>query len=161
MKEWWFNLNIREKQIVSLGVIVGLAASLYSLIWSPLNNAIISLRHQVQHNQQLLSWLQTANEQIKIFEQMTQKAVVTHNAGSWLSIVQNSLKQSPIANNITQLAQADHDSIKLTFEQVDFDLLMIWLTQLWQQQGLIVTQLTITSAKIPGIVTAEYILKPA
>jgi len=161
MKEWWLNLNLREKQAVSLGATVMTLALLYGLIWSPLHNSVTALRDQIQHNQQLLSWMQTADQQIQAAEKMTQTPTATHNAASWLSIVQDNIKQSPLTKNLTQLVQADNDSVKLTFQQVDFDLLISWLTELWQQQGLVVTQLTITSGSIPGIVGAEFILKSA
>jgi len=161
MKEWWFNLNLREKQTVSLGVAVTIMALLYGLIWSPLHTSVNALRDQIQHNQQLLSWMQTADQQIQAAAKMTPTPTVTHNAASWLSIVQDNVKQSPLAKNLTQLVQADNDSVKLTFQQVDFDLLISWLTELWQQQGLVVTQLTITSGSTPGIVGAEFILKSA
>lgn len=161
MKEWWFNLNLREKQTVSLGAAITIMALLYGLIWSPLHNSVIALRDQMQHNQQLLFWMQTADQQIQAAEKMTQIPTPTHNAASWLSIIQDNVKQSPLAKNLTQLVQADNDSVKLTFQQVDFDLLISWLTELWQQQGLVVTQLTITSGSTPGIVGAEFILKSA
>lgn len=161
MKEWWFNLNLREKQMVGLGVTVTIMALLYGLIWSPLHNSVSALRDQIQRNQQLLSWMQAADQQIQTAAKMTPTPTAPHNAASWLSIVQNNVKQSPLAKNLTQLVQADNDSVKLTFQQVDFDLLISWLTELWQQQGLVVTQLTITSGSTPGIVGAEFILKSA
>ncbi len=157
MKEWWFNLSLREKQTVSLGGAAVLIGILYLLIWSPLHSSVTGFRDQIEHNQNLLSWMQTADEKIQAAEKMGQKPA-THSTASRLTTVQNELKKSPIANNITQLVQADNDSVKLNFQKVDFDLLMIWLTELWQQQGLIVTQLTTKSAGSPGIVEAEFIL---
>lgn len=157
MKAWWFNLNLREKQTVSMGGAAVIIGVLYLLIWSPLHNSVAGFRDQIQHNKNLLSWMQTADEQIQAAEKMGQKPAM-HSTASRLSTVENELKKSPIANNITQLVQAENDSVKLNFQKVDFDLLMAWLTELWQQQGLIVTQLTTKSAGAPGIVEAEFIL---
>lgn len=161
MQEWWFNLSLREKQTVSLGIAVTIMALLYGLVWSPLHHRVSALREQIQHQQQLLSWMQTTDQQIQAAAKMTQLATVTHNPASWLSIAQDSIKQTPLAKNLTQLVQADNDSVKLTFQQVDFDLLMSWLTELWHQQGLVINQLTVTAGSTPGIVEAEFILKSA
>lgn len=161
MKEWWFNLNLREKQTVSIGATAMIMALLYGLIWSPLHNSVTALRDQIQHNQQLLSWMQATDQQIQATEKRAQTPAATHNAGSWLSIVQDNLKQNLLAKSLTQLVQADNNSVKLNFQQVDFDSLIFWLTELWQQQGLVITQLTITSGSTPGIVNAEFILKSA
>ncbi len=158
MKEQWSHLSLREKQTVSIGAAAVIIGLLYLLIWAPLHHRVVSFRDQIQQNQKLLSWMQTTDEQIQAAEKIGRKPASTQSTASRLSIVQNSLKQSPIANSITQLVQADHDSVKLNFQQVDFDSLISWLTELWQQQGLIITQLTVKSSNTPGMVTAEFIL---
>lgn len=157
MKAWWLNLNLREKQTVSLGGLALIIALLYFLIWAPLSNSVATFRDQIQHNQNLLAWMKTADTKIQAAEKMGQ-APAMHSTGSHLSIVQNELKKSPLANNITQLVQADNDSVKLSFQRVDFDSLLSWLTELWQQQGFIVTQLTAKAVDAPGMVSAELIL---
>lgn len=157
MKQWWFNLNLREKQTVSIGGVSMIIAILYLLIWSPLQTSVTTFRDQIQHNKNLLDWMKTTDEKIQAAEKMGQKPL-SKSTGSSLSIVQNDLKKSPIANNITQLVQADNDSVKLNFQRVDFDLLMSWLTELWQQQGFIVTQMTAKAGDAPGMVSAEFIL---
>ncbi len=159
MKEWWFNLSLREKQTVSLGVAAIIVALFYIIIWSPLHSSVASLRDQVQHNKQLLTWMQTTDRQIQAAEKISKVPTTTHSTASWLSIVQDNLKQSTLVNSLTQLAQADHDSVKLRFQQVDFDSLISWLTALWQQEGLVVTQLVVKPTNVAGMVETEFVLK--
>ncbi len=160
MKEWWSNLNLREKRIVSLGAAAIVIALVYLVLWSPLASSIDNFRDHIKHNQDLLLWMQTADKNIQAIEKIGKKPE-THRTASHLSIVENYLKQSPLAKNITQLVQADNDSVKLGFQRVDFDLLMTWLTELWQQQGLIITQFTVKPDNAPGMVTGELILSSA
>lgn len=157
MKQWWLNLNLREKQTVAFGGIALIAALLYLIIWSPLTSSVSTFRDQIKHNQNLLDWMKTADIKIQAAEKSGQNPHII-STGSHLTVVQNDLKKSPIANNITQLVQADNDSVKLTFQRVDFDLLLTWLTTLWQQQGLIVTQMTVKPGDAPGMVSAELIV---
>jgi general secretion pathway protein M len=161
MKEWWINLALREKQTVTLGALIVAVASLYGLIWSPLQSGVASLREQVQKDQQLLVWMQSADQQLQAAAKSPIKPVTTDTAASSLGTVQNALKHSSFAESVTQLVQADNDSVKLTLQQVDFDALITWLTQLWQQHGFVVSQTTIASSNSPGIVTAELTLKSA
>lgn len=157
MKEWWLNLNLREKQTVSLGAVALIVGIIYLLVWSPLSDSVTTTRDQIQHNQKLLDWMKTADAKIQAAEAMGQTPHAL-STGSRLSNVQNDLKKSPIGNSVTQLVQAENDSVKLNFQKVDFDLLISWLTTLWQQYGLVVSQMTVKSSDAPGMVTAEFIL---
>ena len=80
MKEWWFNLNLREKQMVSMGAAIIILGLLYVLIWSPLKDSVTTMRDQVQQNQSLLNWMQTADEQIQAAEQRGQKPMTVQVA---------------------------------------------------------------------------------
>ncbi len=157
MKEWWLQLNLREKQMVSLGIAVLILGLFYLILWSPLHQSVATARDQIEHNQKLLYWMENADKQIQAAELTGQKPAA-HSSGSRISIVQNNLKPNPINNNVTQLVQADNDSVKLSFQQVSFDLLISWLIDLWQQEGFITTQMTVKPGNKPGIVTAELVV---
>ena len=101
--------------------------------------------------------MQNTDKNIQSIEKIGKKPE-THRIASPISIVQNSLKQSLLAKSVTQLVQADNDSVKLSFQRADFDILMSWLTELWQQQGLIITQFTVKPDNTPCMVTGELIL---
>lgn len=159
MKEWWINLSIREKQTVILGSTAVIILMIYNLIWSPLHNTVITMRKQIQSNQQLLTWMQSADNRIQAIEKNLQTKSSAHPSGSLLSVVQNQINQSPIATNLSQLRQAENDSVQSSFKQVNFDKLIAWLSGSWQEHGLIVTQVTITPGNTPGMVSAELTLK--
>jgi general secretion pathway protein M len=158
MKEWWDNLVLREKQILSMGLLVLVFVAFYLILWSPLTDKVSTLRNQVQRNQELLAWMQDTDKRIQA-EGHAAKPPVARASGSLLSIVQSQINRTQLVSVMTQLHQIDNDSVQLTFDKVDFDKLIVWLTQLTQQQGLIITQMTVTPSKEPGIVAADFILK--
>ena len=158
MKDGWMNLSLREKQTVALGSIALFVILIYLLIWSPLSHKIISLRTEVQRGQTTLHWMTIADQEIQIIEKNTEKTHAAHTAASLLSLAQHEINKSPLAKNLSQLRQSDNDSVQLTFQRVNFDNLVAWLTERSQQQNLVVTQAAIKQTGAPGIVTAELVL---
>lgn len=158
IKEWWSNLADREKQTISIGSVIAAIFLFYALIWSPLANKVDDLRNQIRTNQKLLTWMQAADRRMQLVEKSAQQSA-TKTRGSLLGIVQNHVNKSPIAKEVSQLQQTDSESVQLRFQHVNFDVLIEWLTQIWQQQGLIVSQATITPNGAAGDVSAELVLK--
>lgn len=158
MKEWWIHLSAREKQTLSFGGIVGFILLSYFLLWSPLENKVTRLREQIQKDQQLLIWMKAADKNIKAIQKNAVSSFPKPSA-SLLSSVQNQINQSPIAGQLTQLRQAENDQVQLSFKQVHFDKLIVWLSDAWKEQGLIVAHITITPGSTPGMVSAELTLE--
>ncbi len=157
MKEWWINLSLREKQAASLGGALIAVLLIYVLIWLPFTNSLESLRNQVRRNTELLTWMRESDNRIQTLEKMLQRQNIKPTA-SILGIVQNAVNNSPLAKNLAQMRQAENNSVQLSFQKVDFDMLIQWLTQIWQQQGLIVEQLVVTPSGTPGIVSTELVI---
>jgi general secretion pathway protein M len=158
MKEWWNNLSLRDKQLFALGLLAVIFFLIYSLVWSPLDNKVSALRTTLQHNQKLLTWMQAADKQIESYKN-TSQTTTAQSTGSLLSIVQNEINQSSLSKDLSQLHQAEDDSVQLSFQHVGFDPLIRWLTQLWQQHNITITRASIKKTEASGIVSAEIVLK--
>lgn len=158
-KEWWLNLALREKQMVALGGCTLFIIIFYFFIWSPFTNHLDNLRHDIQTSQQLLMWMQASNKKILTIEnqQKKQKSRLKIR-GSLLGIIQKRANQSPLAKNISFIQQADNNAVQLQFKNVNFDQLMSWLIQLWQTQGIVISQMSVTPVSAQGIVEAEVVL---
>lgn len=158
MREWWLNLSLRDKQLFILSCTAIAIFLIYFFIWSPLLDSIATLRTQLQRNQATLAWMKTADKEIQLVEK-NPAATASQSSASLLSIVQNEINQSTFAKNVSQLHQAENDAVQLSFQQIDFDQLITWLMQLWQQHHIAVTQATIKKSEAAGSVTADISLK--
>lgn len=158
MKEWWNNLALREKQMLTLGAFVIGILAVYVLLWSPIDNKVSTLRSQMVRNQELLSWMQDTDKQIQTYEKSSQQKPV-RNTGSLLSIIQKQINRTAFVTALSQLHQVENDSVQLTFQKVDFDKLISWLIPLTQQQGIVITQMVATPSGTPGLVNIDLILK--
>ena len=158
MKEWWNNLALREKQTLSVGIFFLSLFLIYILLWSPLNTKVMSLRSHIQQNQELLTWMDAADKRIQVLEKTAQTKPAARPTGSLLSVIQKQINRTPLVTALTQLHQVDNESVQLTFEKVNFDQLITWLTGI-SQQGLLTTQLSITPGTTLGVVSADLIIK--
>jgi len=154
MREWFLNLSLREKQTVTFGTIIVFGFLIYALLWLPLNKSVIEMRNSIQQNQELLAWMQSADKKITALEK-THITAKQNVAGSLLSTTQNTIKASEFTKNITELKQADKNSVKLSLANVEFDNLADWLTKSWKNQGLNVSQMSVKAAETPGLVSAS------
>lgn len=154
MKEWWFNLSLREKQTVASGGAVVALFLLYIVIWAPLTNKVENLRQQIQSKQNLLSWMQESDLRIQKLEK-SQHAHTKPSTASLLNTVQTEINKTTMAKNLTELQQADNEAVQLRFKKVNFDDLIKWLIQLSQQHALAIQQFTTTPSTSPGLVDVE------
>ncbi len=154
IKEKWASLALREQQFVLVGGICAAIFIGYLLIWAPLADKIISLRSSIIHNQNLLVWMQDSDAKIQFLEK-TIKQQNTQGMGSLLGVVQNQLNQNPVGKFVTELHQADNNTVQIHFQKIDFDKLMAWVVQLWEQHGLLITDMSVSPSGTLGIVSVE------
>lgn len=157
IKEWWLNLALREKKMLALGVIVVALFLVYRILWSPLVNANNNLRTRVLHNQETLNWMRQADQRIQTLLKTSEKSASP--TGSLLGIIQTDLHQNALAAEVSQLRQADNDSVAFSFKKIEFDHLIVFLTTLWKKQGLLVSQITVVPGNGPGEVAADVTIK--
>jgi general secretion pathway protein M len=146
--------------MVTLGSVVIVIGLFYALIWSPLESKVTTLRDKVQRNQQLLSFMQTTDKQLQPFSDKPFKGN-KESSSSLLSAIQNQLKKPPLNKYSAELKQADAGSVELAFKQVNFDILVTWLTRMSEQKRWVITQMTIARSATTGMVSATFILTSA
>jgi type II secretory pathway component PulM len=159
MKEWWNNLSLREKQTLSLGGFFVVLFLIYALLWSPLNSKVNSLREQIVKDQKLLAWMQETNQHILTLEKSFKTGKQDSSGVSLLSIMQKQINKTQFVSSLGQLRQADNDSVQLNFTNVDFDKLVTWLTELSQEEGVVIAQMSVAAGATPGVVSVDLVLK--
>lgn len=158
MKDRWQNLSLRDKQMLVVGGIAVILFLLYEIIWSPLSNANNSLRSRIQQSQDTLRSMKNADQLIEhLLKQSKEKR--TETTQSILGAMQTEINHSPFASHVTQLRQAENDSVQFNLSKVDFDQLLVFLTSVWKKYGFIVSQITVMPTGTPGEVTVDIVMK--
>ncbi|PIZ04675.1 MAG: hypothetical protein COY58_02675 [Gammaproteobacteria bacterium CG_4_10_14_0_8_um_filter_38_16] len=153
IKSWWENLLDRERRILSIaGVLVGIFL-IYAVIWSPLSNAVVDRKTQVQSQKALLQYMRQASTAIQNYRSSGMTAGTVTTSTNLLSVIEQTASTQDLSSFIKQVKQLKQNEIELTLEAVPFDKLMQWLQLLSTSHGISVTALSAT--RLPTVGTAN------
>lgn len=158
MKERWDSLALREKQAILLCGIVLVLLFFYSVFYAPLSHKVISLRTQLARNQQLLSFMRDADQQLQHYTNNQLSAPSQLSGTAFLTAIEHQMNQAPLNNYPAELKQNDNDSVELVFKKINFDHLLAWLIRVSEQYHWRVAQIHITQSESAGIVSVSLIL---
>ncbi len=158
MKEWWINLGLREKQWLTLGGIFIIFFLFYEIFWSPISSHNDTLRTEIDSNQKLLTWMQQADQHIHAIQDLLQKSHTTKSSAALLSLLQKEINQSPFVNQLGQLSQVENNAVQVTFQKVNFDQFIKWLTALWKKESINVSKISITPSGGMGVVDVTVVV---
>ena len=157
MKNQWPHYSIREKQFILGGTFLILVFLIFALIYLPLQNKISTLHNEMLQNQKLLSWMQDVDQQLE----KTQRKFQPLQNDALLSRIQLLLNRSSLMSKLGQMQQINSDTIELSFKEIEFTALMNWLSDIYNQQGVHVTKISIKASQNPGIIDANLSLIPS
>ena len=159
MKDWFADLEPREQLFVGVGAIVVVLTILWGLIWTPLNNSHNELRASVDNWDRSLRELQPL------------KAVVESSGGISTTQVTDA-QQTPVVvvdqtlrarglNSALKRRQPTPNGIRVEFENVAFDDLVLWLGDLSNRYAMNVQagSLSVASRAGPGRINASLTLE--
>ena len=157
MKQWFSNLNSRERRIVTSGATVLLVILLYLMVWEPLTSKRDQLKVSVNAQQTNYEWMQQAAAEIR---QLSGKgAGVKKHTGSMLGTINKSAKSLLKGAVIKRVEEDRQQGVRVWIEQVAFDDLLRWLGQIQQQYGIRVSSLVSERHSKVGRVNVRLILQ--
>ncbi|OGT45518.1 MAG: hypothetical protein A3E83_05590 [Gammaproteobacteria bacterium RIFCSPHIGHO2_12_FULL_41_20] len=161
MKEWWQQLELREKKILASGGAILVILLIYLLVWSPLTNKVATLRQAISKNQRLLAWMQQADKQMQGLSGKSTAVQFATTPAALLGSLQSSIQKAGLAHQLTQIKEGGDETILLQFKAVDFDTLINWLVQAQHQQGFKVSHMSVVKTAVSGVVNVDITLLPA
>ena len=155
MREWFANLEQRERLMLLGGGFVGVLIILWGGIWHPLTTGTSELTDAVASKRALLSSLQRARS---IAAQPG--AQISGAPGqSLVLLVDQTHRNFGLEGTLTRNQPDGSDGIRVTFQNTSFDGLVAWLGTLHASYGVGVETATIDGARAPGIVNATVVLR--
>jgi general secretion pathway protein M len=144
MKVWWQQLKTREQRLVSIMAILVTTFIVYSAIWQPLNDSLLSANKKLIRQQALLTWVTDNTAQYKYAKRNTQ---ISNSSGSLSGIVNKSANSYKLT--ITRM-QPQGDNLQVWIDSVPFTKLLFWLEHLANKEGLQVQGIDLTHAERTG-----------
>lgn len=155
-KQYWANLQPRERHtLLGGGIALGLLM-LYTLLVDPMQQELKRLEQSVESQQQTLEWMQQAASEVKQL-QRTSPGAKSFSGQSLMSVIDASARSTGLAGAIKQL-KPEGQGVKVRLEGAAFDDMLRWLGQLNAKQGISVTGLVMEHLPQPGRVNASVVL---
>lgn len=135
MKDWFYSLESRERTFVSIGATAVLIALFYALIWQPLEKGQITLSKSVGNWERALAELRPLRGAAPVSG--TQSAPAS--AGSQQTpvvIVDQTLRARGLDRSLKRSQPTTSSGIRVEFENVAFDDLILWLGDLSAQHAM-------------------------
>ena len=135
MKDWFESLQARERIFVAVGGFVVAVALIYGLAWAPLNEKQALLKSDVENWQRSLSQLRPLRAALS----NGNRALPVGNSGGQMSpiiIVDQTLRSRGLERYRQRSQPTASNGIRVEFENVAFDELVLWLGDLSDQYAM-------------------------
>ncbi|TDU31584.1 type II secretion system protein M (GspM) [Panacagrimonas perspica] len=147
-------LQVRERWIVGVGAVVMLFVVLYLAVWEPLTKA------HVQREAALASARSTAirleEAAAKLQTSAGRNPAATAGRGlSLMAAVDQASKQGSLGKEPTRIQPEGDREVRVWFEDVSFDSLVRWLSDLQTRYGVAVQTLEVEPQATPGKVNVR------
>ena len=129
MNDWFESLEMRERIFVVVGAVVVAVALIYGLVWAPLDQKHTLLKSDVDNWQRSLTELRP----LRSAQPSGSQARAGENSGSQMSpiiIVDQTLRSRGLERYRQRSQPTASNGIRVEFENVAFDELVLWLGDL-------------------------------
>jgi len=161
MKDWFDNLDTREKRILIIGAVVLLMALMYLLAWEPFIKKSASLEKSNQENELLLTWMeQSADEARKLQAKLKASGPSGSTKGqSLLGVVDKTAKSGNLGKSVKRVQPDGQTKAHVWLENANFNDVIKWLENLQHRQGIHIVTSVIEKQEEAGLVNARLVLE--
>jgi general secretion pathway protein M len=136
MKNWYENLEAREQIIVLVGAVVVMVALIYSLVWVPVDKRHTQVANSVTNWERSLVELRPLRSLAASSSVRDGAASVSSSQQAPIIIVDQTLRSRGLEQYRRRSQPTTANGIRVEFENVAFDELVLWLGDLSQQHAM-------------------------
>ena len=162
MKHWFEALDAREQQFVSIGAAIVVLALAYGLGWAPFDKQHAELRGDVARWERSLAELRPLRAAATTGTQSSTTPRI-NNQQSPIIIVDKTLRSRGLDRYRKRSQPTTSNGIRVEFENVAFDELVLWLGDLGEQYAmhLVAGSFSVGAQVSPGRINASLTLERA
>ncbi len=157
MKEWFANLQPRERLILLGAALLLLPLMIYLLLWEPLDKEVQTLRNSVSAGQKQIVWLQQASAEVRTLK-AGGAATTTNTSVSLISAVETTATQRNLRGNLKRIEPQGSDKIAIDIDNAAFDDIIRWIGELQTRYGASVSQFSASRGDEPGRIEGRLVL---
>lgn len=159
MKAWFMQLRPRERRLVAFAGALLLVFLVYLLVWQPFTKHLKDLRQTVEEQEASVQWMQGAAREVEQLRATNIAPGKLPPGQSLLAVVDQSAKTSNLGPAMKRVEPEGTDTTRVSFEQANFDDLIVWLEGLKTTFGVSVSNIVLERQDTPGLVNARVTLQ--
>jgi len=162
VKDWFESLEAREQVFIVGGGLVVMVALVWALVWLPLDKSQRELAASVANWEQSLTELRPLKT-LAASQPTTGAAIAASSRQAPIIIVDETLRSRGLEQYRRRSQPTSNNGIRVEFENVAFDDLVLWLGDLSVQHSMHVqaASLSVASRAGPGRINASLTLERA
>jgi general secretion pathway protein M len=159
MRTWWEGLHARERRTLGTGAIVAALLLGWALVWHPLSRARTELTARIAQQRDDLAWMRQALAETKNLRAQGARGRADRQGKSLLALADVSARGAGLAGALKRVEPAGNDSVRVSFEIADFDVLIGWMESLVRDYGIQITDFSADKVEGLGLVNARVTLE--
>jgi general secretion pathway protein M len=160
MKEWFNQLEARERKIVIAGGILLVVLGVYALMWTPFVSGLENLRKSTVEKQELLVWMQDAAQEVKTLRAQNPKQINQGGAEqSILGVIDRTAKQSKLGSAVKRVKPEGSTKAHVWLEDAVFNDVIRWLENMDNRQNIKIVSSMVDKQDSPGVVNIRLVLE--
>ena len=156
---WWEHLAVRQRWVLGIGGFVVAAVLIYTLIWEPWRNSLQQLRQQLAVQQQELAWMRDAAVELKRLTGNSAARNAVSRTRSLSTLIDQTAKAAGLGAALKRVEPQGEQRLRIRLEQVGFDQMVLWLSQLEQSYGVEIINAAVQREADSGRVSARLLLQ--
>ncbi len=150
MKSWLLSLGLRERWMLGVGSVVILTTLYFLFVFEPLKKSREIAINQHVAALSLNSYMNSSFSEIKQISQSQGNRRTHIEASALLGVIDKGLKQSGISQQLTSISPDDDSGIIARFNNVNFDLFITWLSNMYNDYQINIQSLQVSNTSIEG-----------
>ncbi len=156
---WWNGLQARERQMIAIGAIACVLLLGWAFVWHPLARARADLHARVDRERADVAWMRASSAQAGELHAQGARSHVERQGKSLLALADVTARSSGLSGALKRVEPTGGNSVRVSFEVANFDMLVDWLAQLSRDYGVRVSDLSADKVEGLGLVNARVTLE--
>lgn len=157
VKQYWHNLQPRERLILAAGAGALVLLLLYAAVWDPYQAHVARLEETISQQRADLEWMRGASAQVKTLRKGTPARPAAGQ--SLLSLADSTARAQGLAEAVKRVQPEGQNGVRVWLEQAAFDDVMRWLQVLTTRYGVQVSALVAEPGEGPGRTDVRLLLE--
>ena len=161
MKDWFNNLEQRERRMLIAGGIMLVILVLYLSVWEPLVTKTQVLKKTNQYNHELISWMEQSASEARELQAKIKAGGPSGRSKdqSLLGIIDRTAKTAKLGKSVKRVQPDGKTKARVWLEDVSFNDMIKWLEGLQRSEGIHIETTVIEKRDEPGLVNARLVLE--